>query len=186
MLPFLADKPWSESSDDLLLPTQEDVTTLERTISSIPPRNRAAAPPVYLLALPLVPIGTAIYVTSTRYFEFYHFGVDLLIGTLIGVFAAWFSFRFYHMPISRGAGWSWGARTRDRAFVIGVGRGGYVGLEGWKSAKSKKRDVEANGFHGSKPDVHPTNGIAGAGLKGERAATTSSRTNGTSEDQRGI
>jgi hypothetical protein len=39
------------------------------------------------------------------------------------------------MPISSGAGWSWGPRSRDRAFVIGVGRGGYVGDEGWGSAR---------------------------------------------------
>jgi hypothetical protein len=106
-----------------------------RTLPStnIPPRNQAAAPPVYLLALPLVPICAAIYITSTRYFQFFHHGFDMLFGTLIGVLSAWFAFRWYHLPISQGAGWSWGARTRDRAWAIGVGVPGYVGTEGWAS-----------------------------------------------------
>ncbi|KIW06853.1 hypothetical protein, variant [Verruconis gallopava] len=101
--------------------------------SNIPPRNQAAAPPVYLLALPLVPICAAIYITSTRYFQFYHHGFDIIVGSLIGVLSAYFAFRFYHLPISQGAGWSWGARSRDRAFAIGVGVPGYVGPEGWTS-----------------------------------------------------
>jgi hypothetical protein len=102
---------------------------------NIPQRNRVAAPPVYLLALPLVPIGVAIYITSTRYFQFMHHGFDLIAGSLIGILTAWFSFRFYHSPVLRGAGWAWGARSRDRAWVIGVGRGGYVGREGWSTLR---------------------------------------------------
>ena len=35
------------------------------------------------------------------------------------------------MPIRRGAGWSWGARSRGRAWGVGVGVAGYVGTEGW-------------------------------------------------------
>jgi hypothetical protein len=102
-------------------------------LSKIPPRNQAAAPPVYLLALPLVPICTAIYITSTRYFQFFHHGFDMIAGMLIGILSAWFAFRWYHLPISQGAGWAWGARTRDRAWAIGVGVPGYVGTEGWFS-----------------------------------------------------
>lgn len=49
---------------------------------------------------------------------------------------AWFAFRWYHLPIRQGAGWAWGARSRDRAFWVGVGVGGYVGVEGWGSAAS--------------------------------------------------
>jgi len=105
--------------------------------SRIPPRNQAAAPPVYLLALPLVPICTAIYITSTRYFQFFHHGFDMIVGTLIGAISAYFAFRYYHLPISQGAGWSWGARSRDRAWAIGVGVPGYVGTEGWTSASKR-------------------------------------------------
>lgn len=117
--------------------------------SRIPPRNQAAAPPVYLLALPLVPICTAIYITSTRYFQFFHHGFDMIVGTLIGVVSAYFAFRYYHLPISQGAGWSWGARSRDRAWAIGVGVPGYVGTEGWTSASKRTRQPPPalNGDH---------------------------------------
>lgn len=45
------------------------------------------------------------------------------------------------MPIRRGSGWSWGARSRGRAFWVGVGRDGYVGNEGWMAGNVAK-DVE--------------------------------------------
>jgi len=165
-IPFTPTGPNTELSDDLLLPLSTHENPDEHKFSSIPPRNRAAAPPVYLLALPLVPIAVAIYITSTRYFQFFHFGIDATIGTLVGILTSWFSFRFYHMPISRGAGWSWGARTRDRAWGIGIGRGGYVGLEGWRSSK-RSRDVEhlkpatANGMNAG---VRPHDDLVGPGL----------------------
>jgi hypothetical protein len=60
---------------------------------------------------------------------------------LIGILSSWFAFRWYHLPISRGAGWSWGARSRNRAWIIGVGRGGYVGPEGWESASTAGRQA---------------------------------------------
>ena len=97
-------------------------------------RYQNAAPPVYTLVLILVPIASAIYITSTRFTDFRHFGFDMLFGSLIGITCAWFSFRFYHLPISRGAGWAWGPRTYQRAWGIGVGRGSYVGTEGWSRA----------------------------------------------------
>lgn len=104
----------------------------------VPIRYQNAAPPVWTLALPLFPIGTAIYVAATRFTDFRHFGFDLLFGTFIGLCTSYLSFRFYHLPISRGAGWAWGPRSYDRAFGIGVGRGTYVGTEGWsKSGRSE-------------------------------------------------
>lgn len=118
----------SQSSKD-----REVVTGQTFGPSRAPPRNQAAAPPVYLLALPLIPICTAIYITSTRYSQFFHHGFDMIFGTLIGAVSAYFAFRYYHLPISQGAGWSWGARSRDRAWAIGVGIPGYVGTEGWSS-----------------------------------------------------
>jgi len=163
-IPFTPSSLGTDLSDDLLLPlTKSEQSSAERTFSSIPPRNRAAAPPVYLLVLPLVPIAVAIYVTSTRYFQFFHFGIDLTIGTLIGILTSWFSFRFYHMPISRGAGWSWGARSRDRAWCIGVGRGGYVGLEGWSSSRKSKDIEQARPLHGGNVDTRPTDDLVGPG-----------------------
>ncbi|KAF2019035.1 PAP2-domain-containing protein [Aaosphaeria arxii CBS 175.79] len=105
----------------------------------VPIRYQAAAPPVYTLVLILVPIASAIYVVSTRFTDFRHHGFDMLFGSLIGITTAWFSFRWYHLPVTRGAGWSWGPRSYERAFGIGVGVGSYVGTEGW----SHKHDGDA-------------------------------------------
>jgi membrane-associated phospholipid phosphatase len=99
-------------------------------------RNRAAAPPLYLLVLAFVPLGTAFYISGTRYSDYKHHGFDILFGSILGFVFAWFGFRLYHLPIRQGAGWSWGTRTRNRAFYIGLGIPTYVGNEGWESAKA--------------------------------------------------
>ncbi|KAF2401275.1 hypothetical protein EJ06DRAFT_548400 [Trichodelitschia bisporula] len=125
-IPFLA--------SDARTPTQADGSP------ALPLWNRAAAPPTSLLALAFTPLCVAAYITFTRYFEFYHAGVDLLAGTIIGCASAWFAFRWYHLPIRRGAGWAWGARSRARAFGIGVGVGGTGG------------DVLGSGIVGSMED----------------------------------
>jgi hypothetical protein len=68
------------------------------------------------------------------------------------------------LPLSRGAGWSWGARSRDRAWVVGVGRGGYVGPEGWSSTSKQnaghstsaaKHSTEESGHAGSGDNTYP-------------------------------
>ncbi|KAF2862649.1 acid phosphatase/Vanadium-dependent haloperoxidase [Piedraia hortae CBS 480.64] len=111
-------------------------------------RNTNAAPPVYFLIPAFVPIGTAFYICSTRWAEYYHHGYDLIVGSLIGIFTGWFAFRWYHLPLGRGQGWAWGARSSNRAFGIGVGTGGYVGPEGWGNVvpnslpKDANRDIE--------------------------------------------
>lgn len=129
-----------ESSDYENSHTPHDLTTTTTT-NPLAVRNAAAAPPNYLIILALFPVGVAIYITSTRYAEFYHFGFDLLFGSFIGIATSWLAFRWYHLPISRGQGWAWGARSKDRSFAIGVGTGGYVGREGWRSSKSGQGDV---------------------------------------------
>lgn len=112
-------------------------------------RNQAAAPPTYLLIIALVPMAVATYVSSTRYSDFRHHGFDILFGVLMGFLLGWFAFRWYHLPIRQGAGWSWGPRTRERAWGIGVGVRGYVGDEGWTSAVTGRRmDLES----GRQPD----------------------------------
>ena len=93
-------------------------------------RSSGASPPTYLLILALVPVALAIYICSTRWAEFYHFASDIISGALIGILTSWFSFRWYHLPVLRGQGWAWGPRTRSRAFLIGVGTGGWVDYEG--------------------------------------------------------
>lgn len=99
-------------------------------------RNAAAAPPNYLIIPALAPVAVAVWICSTRYAEFYHFGFDIISGSLIGIVSSYLAFRWYHLPISRGQGWAWGARSKSRAFAIGVGTGGYVGDEGWHNEKA--------------------------------------------------
>ncbi|KKY19003.1 putative pap2 domain containing protein [Diplodia seriata] len=127
----------------------------------VPIRNQAAAPPTWVLVLALVPLGAAIYITASRFFDFRHHGFDLIVGSTIGIVCAWFSFRWYHLPIRQGAGWAWGARSRDRAFCIGLGMGSYVGMEGWASAK----DDDDYGRHdvGPAPDLEQGGGSGAAG-----------------------
>lgn len=130
----------------------------------IPIRNQAAAPPVYLWAIAFAPVAAAIYICSSRYADFYHHGFDIISGALIGIACAYISFRWYHLPIRQGAGWSWGARSRDRAFYIGVGVGNYVGPEGWASKKAAPAaDVESGRVRND--DV-----VVGPGLDGDRVA----------------
>ena len=89
-------------------------------------RNRAATPPNYLIILAFVPIAVAFYICSTRFAQFYHHGFDIISGALIGILTAWFSFRWYHLPLGRGHGWAWGARNPRSAFYAGVGVPDYI------------------------------------------------------------
>lgn len=109
----------------------------------VPIRNQAAAPPNHLIIIAFIPIGIAVWITSTRFVEYYHFGFDMISGALIGIVSAWFAFRWYHLPVRNGQGWAWGARSRNRAFGIAVGTNNYVGEEGWDTARKRNRDVES-------------------------------------------
>lgn len=88
-------------------------------------RRQAAAPPVYLLAITLVPFCLSIFISASRWFNYRHHGFDILFGFLIGIICAIYSFRYYHMPIQTGAGWAWAPRSPNRAFWAGVGRLGF-------------------------------------------------------------
>lgn len=89
-------------------------------------RELAASPPIYLVIPAFLPIAVAFYIVSTRFSEFYHHGFDVISGSLIGIVTAWLSFRWFHLPLSRGQGWAWGSRSTRRAFGISVGTEGYV------------------------------------------------------------
>jgi membrane-associated phospholipid phosphatase len=110
------------------------ISTFDEDKKSAPPRNHAAAPPVYLLLIAAVPVGAAAYVSVSRWFDYRHHPFDIISGSVIGIACAWSSFRLYHLPIRQGSGWAWGARSRERAFWMGVGRHDYVGEEGWEAA----------------------------------------------------
>ncbi|CEJ82336.1 hypothetical protein VHEMI02407 [[Torrubiella] hemipterigena] len=88
-------------------------------------RRQAAAPPVYLLAITLVPFCISIFISASRWFNYRHHGFDILFGFLIGTICAIYTFRFYHMPIQTGAGWAWAPRNPSRAFWAGVGKLGF-------------------------------------------------------------
>jgi membrane-associated phospholipid phosphatase len=151
-IPFLAPPAYHES----------DATAFVGTGERAAVRDRAAAPPLYLLVLAFVPLGAAFYISGTRYSDYKHQGFDILFGSILGFVFAWFGFRLYHLPIRKGAGWSWGPRTRNRAFYLGLGIPTYVGDEGWESAKaagSRGLDLEngvATNAHGM-PERSDTN-----------------------------
>ncbi|KAK4560444.1 hypothetical protein LTR86_005640 [Recurvomyces mirabilis] len=105
----------------------DDTSAAERdNVRPVDIRGLAATPPNHLVVLAFVPIGVAIYICSTRYAQFYHHGFDVISGALIGILTASFSFRWYHLPLSRGQGWAYGPRSADRAFGVGVGTRGFV------------------------------------------------------------
>jgi len=95
----------------------------------IPHRDEAAAPPLWLVCVAYVPIGGAIYISASRYFDFRHHGFDILSGAFVGIVIAILAFRFYHVPLGHGVGYAWGPRSRAKAFGVGVGRYGWVDEE---------------------------------------------------------
>lgn len=141
-----------------------DSTAADFKPRTVPPRNQAASPPTHLIIFAGIPVAVAVYVCSTRFVEFYHFGFDLISGSLIGIGSAWFAFRWYHLPIGRGSGWAWGPRSKDRAFGIGVGIGNYADADGWGTSRpsgvrpSPGLGVNATAYHGSSGlDAHRGN-----------------------------
>lgn len=93
-------------------------------------RRQAAAPPIYLLTIVVLPWFASIFIAGSRWFDFRHHGFDILFGYLIGVFTSFFAFRYYHLPISQGAGWAWGPRSHDKAWWSGVGSYSYATEKG--------------------------------------------------------
>jgi membrane-associated phospholipid phosphatase len=89
-------------------------------------RRQAAAPPLYLLAMTLIPFGTSVFIAASRWWDFRHHGFDILFGWLMGFVSSIYAFRYYHLSIQDGAGWAWGPRSHERAFWAGVGRVGYA------------------------------------------------------------
>lgn len=130
--------PTGPDSSSPTLPTTAPSSSTQRQHQT-PLRSQSAAPPVYLLLLPLIPFCLAIYISSTRYSDFRHHGFDILFGSLMGIVLSWFSFRMYHLPIRRGGGWSWGPRSEGKAFGTLLGTGGY------REVGATKRDDDVDG-----------------------------------------
>ena len=114
-----------------------------RTVASV--RLQAAAPPLYLLFICVLPFFTSIFISGSRWFDFRHHGFDILFGFLIGTTTAFFAFRYYHLPIREGAGWAWGPRSHDKAFWAGVGSYSYA--TAWDRYPRPGDEEEALGAH---------------------------------------
>ncbi|CAO1604914.1 hypothetical protein XANCAGTX0491_008454 [Xanthoria calcicola] len=160
--------PTRPDSSSPTLPTTAPSSSTQRQ-QQTPLRSQSAAPPVYLLLLPLIPLCLAIYISSTRYSDFRHHGFDILFGSLMGIVLSWFSFRMYHLPIRRGGGWSWGPRSDGKAFGTLLGTGGY------RVVGATKRDDDVVG---QKPDLEWGKGPTGR--EGDHSQGTSGEyVNGT-------
>ena len=140
----LPDGDYDDSKEDVVHSAQSTL---------VPLRKQAAAPPTYLFILPLITISIPLYVSSTRFSDFRHHGFDIIFGSLMGIVISYISFRMYHLPIRRGAGWSWGPRSASRAWGVRVGTLGYTGGSG---SPPKTRDIEA-GNGRSNPAVASSN-----------------------------
>ena len=154
-IPFLAPQNSAVALSTTAFGSEPSPHTSQRQtdVRNTPPThlfNRAAAPPVYLLILAFFPVGVATFVAGSRFSDFRHHGFDVIAGSIIGLVCAWFGFRWYHLPVRQGAGWAWGARSRERAFGVPVGVSGYVGDEGWSTKNhDEPRDLEEGRAEGS-------------------------------------
>ncbi|KAJ5297859.1 hypothetical protein N7508_008108 [Penicillium antarcticum] len=108
-------------------------------------RRRGAAPPVYLMLIAFFPTATAAFISGSRWFNYRHHGFDILFGSALGIFFAYIGFSMYQLPIRRGAGWAWGARSRRRAFMRGLGFPSSLGTDSWSYTHNKDRETHANG-----------------------------------------
>ncbi|KAL8881780.1 MAG: hypothetical protein Q9192_007722, partial [Flavoplaca navasiana] len=115
--------PKSNSRPDSSSPTLPPPSSSQHQQNEPPLRSQCAAPPVYLLLLPFTPICLAIYISGTRYSDFRHHGFDILFGSLMGILTSYLGFRMYHLPIRRGGGWSWGPRSKGKAWGTVLGSG---------------------------------------------------------------
>lgn len=118
-------------------------------------RTQAAAPPTYLIIFPLVPVGAAIYISSTRYSDFWHHGFDVFTSSILGTITAWLGFRWYHMPIRRGGGWAWAPRSSKRAYWKSMGFLTYVDNN---DGRRRAKDLESGGIVGNQFPPPPGSG----------------------------
>ncbi|KAH8425795.1 phosphatase PAP2 family protein [Aspergillus melleus] len=125
--PYLAHSPLSQ---ELRVQNRESI------------RTQGAAPPVYMVIVAFVPIAVAFFIAASRWFDYRHHVFDIIIGTLMGVVFAWVGFRLYHLPIMRGAGWSWGARSPRHAFFKGIGLSSHVGADNWSNTGEVQATTE--------------------------------------------
>lgn len=112
-------------------------------------RNQGAAPPVYRLIIAFVPLAVASFIATSRWMDHRHHGFDIIFGSVMGVAFAWVGFQLYNIPIRRGAGWSWGPRSRQYAFFKGVGFPSHVGHNNW----ARLRKTHLTGIEARRPGM---------------------------------
>jgi len=155
--PSRAERRASERSGNKAQLQQTEAGPTGHDDAIIASRKEAAAPPVYLLAITIIPWFASIYISSTRYSDFRHHGFDILFGYLIGLVTAVFGFRYYHLPIRQGAGWAWGPRSGDRSFWAGIGVGNYAGSGNRVTELPLKGSTDLENGGMSLPERHDTN-----------------------------
>ncbi|KAI0118642.1 PAP2 superfamily-domain-containing protein [Nemania sp. FL0031] len=127
-IPFLHPHKFTEDETHVsAFPSRTNYQNLSSPIPLEAPRApQAATPPLYLIIITLLPAGTAVFIATSRWYDFQHHGFDILVSFVLGTLFAYFSFRYYHLPIGRGAGWAWGPRSKTRAFFAGIGSPNYA------------------------------------------------------------
>lgn len=134
VFPYFSYIPYAAGSHDREngVPSEEhNLDTGSRGNKPLAVRDQGAAPPIYLVIIAFVPWAVAFFIASTRWFDHRHHGFDIIFGSLMGIVFGSVGFLFYNMPIRRGAGWSWGPRSRRHAFFKGVGWPSHVGADNW-------------------------------------------------------
>ena len=101
------------------LATKENQIQKARVLVSA--QRTQAARPLWQFAFALFPIAVALFISSSRYADFHHHGVDIIAGMVIGALLAIASFKLYHLPIGRSMGLlTWGPRCTSKMNDIKV------------------------------------------------------------------
>lgn len=79
--------------------------------------TKPSAPSLLFLFLPYVPLGLAIFIAGTRYFDFRNHGFDVIAGAAVGAVTAWFGFRWYHPSLSSPSCVPWISRSNNSPFA---------------------------------------------------------------------
>ena len=150
-------------------------------------RNQAAAPPAYLFLFAALPIGTAFYISLSRYFDYRHHGFDIISGAVLGIFCAWIAFHMYQMPIQLGEGWAWAPRRRGAAFGAPVGFNGYGRSDDGPTREvSGRRDGAVDEMRGSEHENSEgiRMGKLNHDIESQEGGQSHSQSNGVSQSSR--
>jgi membrane-associated phospholipid phosphatase len=85
-------------SDESHQPLQLSVSE-PRFVPAFQQGEHRVAVPAHLLLLPYIPLGLAIFIAGTRYFDFRNHGFDVLAGAAVGSVTAWIGFRIFQSSL---------------------------------------------------------------------------------------